>query len=83
MQTSKEFSKGDLFVGVQQILTSKSVVVRVINRAGVPYSIILEQQDNGKFVEMCSTETSEDYTGIKENEMVSNYLKQYYGGDIA
>ena len=83
MKTSKEFLKGDLFVGVQQILTSKSVVVRVINRAGVPYSIILEQQDNGKFVEMCSTETSEDYTGIKENEMVSNYLKQYYGGDIA
>lgn len=83
MQTSKEFLKGDLFVGVQQILTSKSVVVRVINRAGVPYSIILEQQDNGKFVEMCSTETSEDYTGIKENEMVANYLKQYYGGDIA
>lgn len=83
MQTSKEFLKGDLFVGVQQILTNKSVLVRVINRAGVPYSIILEQQDNGKFVEMCSTETSNDYTGIKENEMVAYYLKQYYGGDIA
>lgn len=80
MQTSKEFLKGDLFVGVQRILTNKSVLVRVINRAGVPYSIILEEQKNGKFEEMCSTETSNDYAGIKESEMIINYLRQYYGG---
>jgi hypothetical protein len=64
----------DIFVCVQNILNEDSVLVRIINRGGVPYSIILERQTNGEFWERCSTPTISEGGSITEADMVRNYL---------
>lgn len=62
----------DTFVGIKKIIDKNSVLVRILNPAGTPYSIILEEQ-NGRFVEMCSIDLIDG--SLTEEEMLNNYLQ--------
>ena len=64
----------DIFVKVVRILDSRTVLVRVINSAGVPYSIILQEDMNGEFQETYNTPTNGDNGCATEEEMVKSYL---------
>lgn len=66
--------KHDIFVGLQRIIDKDCALVRVLNQGGIPYSIILEQQPNGEFWEVCCTPTLGDNDSISESEMINNYL---------
>ena len=66
--------KHDIFVGLQKIIDKDCALVRVVNQGGVPYSIILEQQPNGEFWEVCCTPTLGDNDSISESEMINKYL---------
>lgn len=65
----------DTFLSIEKILGNKSILVRVINGGGVPYSLIYEYR-NGGFYEIYNTPTNGDGGASTEAEMVAEYLKR-------
>ena len=68
--------RNDVFVGVKEILNMNSVLVRIINCVGVPYSVIMERGPDGRFIEMCNTPTNGDGGAMTEREMVTSCIER-------
>lgn len=62
----------DLFIHVHRQLTNNSVLVRVINNAGTPFSAIWERQPDGKIWEIKSIDLINGT--FTEEEMIKDYM---------